>query len=505
MLETLSQGFLKARQLLQGQTTLNQGNIESALQQVRLSLLEADVEYNVVQRFLQRVQQQAVGKLVQTSVTDKRGQKHRLSASEHFVGICADELEALMGSEHVTLTLPSGLATIMMVGLQGAGKTTSSVKLALHLQQQGRRPLLVAADTSRPAAAQQLQVLAQKAQLPVHSVAGQTPLQLCEGGLQQAKQQHCDVVILDTAGRLVANESLMQQLQQIKHSTKPHASLLVLDAMIGQEAVHTAQQFDQRLNLDGFVLTKLDGDARGGAALSIREVTGKPIRFVGMGESIEALEEFRPQGLASRILGMGDVVSLSKDFAKHVDEQQAQQDVQRLLKGQINLQDMLKQIRMIRKMGPLRGIVERLPGMQDLLATGASLQENALQHMEVMILSMTPQERLQPDLISKQKSRLRRIARGCGHSEKEVSSMLQRFGTMRQTMHALGRGSLPGLSKGLPSNPMAGTAVHALGAPPSVAAATQLTPQQRLQDRQDKKRKRKLQQKARKQNKKKRR
>ncbi|MEM7588823.1 MAG: signal recognition particle receptor subunit alpha [Myxococcota bacterium] len=509
MLETLSEGFLKARNALRGQTKLTQDNVKSALQQIRFSLLEADVEYKVMERFLRRVQEKTLGKVVRTSITDHKGQKHRLNPAEYFVGVCSDELEALMGADNVKLSLPPQLASIMMVGLQGAGKTTSTVKLAQHLQQQGRRPLLVAADTSRPAAVEQLQILAQKVQLSVHTAAGQTPLQLCQEGLQKAKQQGYDLVLFDTAGRLVVNESLMQELEQIKRTTKPFASLLVLDAMIGQEAVHTAQEFDQRLNLNGFILTKLDGDARGGAALSVREVTGKPIRFVGTGESIDAFEEFRPQGLASRILGMGDVVSLSKDFAKHVNEQEAQQDAQRMLKGQMNLQDLLKQLRIIRNMGPLRGILERLPGVQELFAGGASLQENALGSMESIILSMTPQERLQPHVVCEQQSRLRRIARGCGHAEKEVLSLLKRFNDMQKTMHVMGRGSLPGFARRAVPSSLESSSLDFLdgqqGLPNLPIAAPHDSKGAQHPDRQEKKRKRKLKQLGRKKNRKKRR
>ena len=510
MLETLSQGFRQARKALRGQTKLTESNVAAALQQVRLSLLEADVEYGVVKRFTQRVSDKAIG----TTVAQNADRTKQLNPEQHFVGICHEELVTLLGDKAEPLALPQPLACIMMMGLQGAGKTTTTAKLALHLQRQGRRPLLVAADVSRPAAVQQLQILGKQANIPVYTQANLAPPQLCEQGMQHASSHGYDLVLLDTAGRLAMDDALMGQLQEIQERTNAHARLLVLDAMIGQAAVQTAQEFDKRLNLSGFILTKLDGDARGGAALSIRETTGKPIRFVGTGERLEALEAFRPEGLAGRILGMGDVVGLSQEFAQHVDEEKAQQDTKRLLQGRFTLQDFLSQLRLLKKMGPLRGIMERLPGMQDVLGANANLNEDSFKHIEAIILSMTPTERQQPTLC-RHKSRLQRIARGCGRSVKDVRDLLKRFETMQNVVTKMGKqkglwNRLTGMGQATGMPQMPGSLANPEAMLPS--------PDQSYQDgmgqgpaasmprvcKQDKKRKRKLQAKARKHNRKKR-
>ncbi|MEM7496168.1 MAG: signal recognition particle protein, partial [Myxococcota bacterium] len=398
----------------------------------------------------------------------------------------------------------------------GAGKTTTTVKLALHLQRQGRRPLLVAADLSRPGAVQQLQTLGRQTNIPVYTQADLTPPRLCEQGVRYAREHGRDLVLLDTAGRLTVDDALMGELQEIQALANADTRLLVLDAMIGQAAVQTAREFDKRLNLDGFILTKLDGDARGGAALSIRETTGKPIRFVGTGEGPEALETFRPEGLAGRILGMGDVVGLSQEFARHVDEKQAEEDARRLLQGRFTLQDFLAQLRLLKKMGPLRGIMERLPGMQDLLGTNTNLDESGFKHIEAIILSMTPAERRQSALC-RQKSRLQRIARGCGRPVKEVRDLLGRFEAMQNVVTNMGRqqglwsrltGGV-GQAMGAPRIPGSPTLPGAAFPPPDQSPPGGSASQGHGADiprarKQDKKRKRKLQAKARKHNRKKR-
>lgn len=447
MLETLSSGFKSAKNLLKGQRELSLANVSEALAEVRLSLLEADVEYNVVKSFLGRVQEKALGKTVSISAKANK-QKLNLSPAEHFVGICLEELEALMGPVDTSIRLSKPIASIMMIGLQGAGKTTTTGKLALHLKKRGFRPLLVAADVYRPAAVEQLKVLGESVGAPVFSDGTLSPVQLCKSARQKAKEHQCNIILFDTAGRLAIDERLMVELKEIKEQTNPDNIFLVVDSMIGQDAVLTAKEFDRLLGIDGFILTKLDGDARGGAALSIKEVTNKPIKFVGMGEKLENLEEFRPHGLASRILGMGDMVGLVKDFEDHVDQEKAEKDAEKMLKGQFSLQDFLDQLKTIKKMGPLQDLVEKLPGASDMLPAGKQVDNKELIKFESIVHSMTKLEREKPELIQKQKSRKERIAKGSGRSVADVGALLKRFTMMRQMMAMMG--SQPGLLGKIP-------------------------------------------------------
>jgi len=315
VLETVSKGFKAARNKLQGRAEITTEVVDDALRDIRVSLLEADVSFEVVKRFVARVREKAVGEVVDTKVRTERGAL-RVTPQDHFIKICHDELEALMGPVDTSLRLgergrPTG---VMMIGLQGSGKTTTAGKIANRFLKEGKRPLLVTADVQRPAAVEQLQILGERLGVPVFHEKGLRPPELCRRALEAAQRDHQQVVIYDTAGRLAIDEELMVELEEIKRATAPENVLLVTDAMIGQDAVKTAGEFDRRLSIDGFILTKLDGDARGGAALSIKEVTGKPIKFLGMGEALDRLEEFRPEGLASRILGFGDIVGLVKDF-----------------------------------------------------------------------------------------------------------------------------------------------------------------------------------------------
>src|SRR5262249_47360977 len=330
--------------------------IDESLRDIRISLLEADVAFEVVKSFVARVREKAIGSTVQTTITDKQGRRHKVSAGDHFIKICHDELEALMGPVDTSLRFKpkGGVTSIMMVGLQGSGKTTTAGKLASYLQKMGKQPLLVAADIYRPAAVEQLQILGKRLSVPVYSQPDTPPAELAAKGIEAARAQKCDVVLIDTAGRLAIDQELMDELGQIKSTIHPDDILLVCDAMIGQDAVRTAAEFDRRLALDGFILTKLDGDARGGAALSIKEVTGRPIKFLGIGESLDKLEEFRPDGLASRILGFGDIVGLMQDFEQVVDEKKAEEDAKKLLSGTFSMKDFVEQIRTVRKMGPLK-------------------------------------------------------------------------------------------------------------------------------------------------------
>ncbi len=440
MLETISEGFSAAKNILRGVSVINENNIANALKAVRLSLLEADVEYSVVNSFINQVKERALGLNVKTSLSDKKGRTHKLSPSEHFIGICHEELTALMGPATIELKLNKSLNSFMMVGLQGSGKTTTSAKLAnLLASENKKRPLLVAADIYRPGAAQQLEILGQRSAIPVFHLENASAEQICQAGLKKAHELNCDVVIFDTAGRLAIDEKLMSELDNIKNIIKPDHIFLVIDAMIGQDAVKTADQFNKRLDITSFILTKLDGDARGGAALSIKQITHKAISFVGMGEDLNSLEKFRPEGLAGRILGMGDVVSLAKDFEKHVDEKDAEEDMKRLIKGSFSFNDFIKQLNLMRKIGSFQSIIDRLPGMKDLMPKGAKVDEREFTKFESMIFSMTKQERDRPDLLVKEKNRRQRIASGSGRKLPEVDIMLERFMLMRQMMQLAGK------------------------------------------------------------------
>ncbi len=440
MFETLTQGFRNARLKLQGRTVLSEDNISEALRDVRVSLLEADVDLAVLKTFLSRVRERSVGEVVKVKAPKTlpgMPPGFEVTAGDHFVKICHDELVALMGPVDETFDPRGHPAVIMMCGLQGSGKTTTAGKLARKLMKEGRKPLLVAADIYRPAAIDQLMTLGRKLGVPVFSIKGMKPVDLCNLAVSQARNVGRDVVIFDTAGRLAIDNALMDELVQIRKRTTPDEILFVCDAMIGQDAVRTAAEFDRLLDFTGFVLTKLDGDARGGAALSIKEVTGKPIRFLGIGEGLDKLEEFRPDGLASRILGMGDVVGLVKDFEEHVTAEEAEADARKMLSGQFTFDDFLKQLEMIQKMGSLKDLIGKLPFFGDMQIPDDALDDGELTRVKAMIQSMTNQERREPDLLSSL-GRVRRIARGSGHSEQDVRDVYERFGMARDMMKNLG-------------------------------------------------------------------
>jgi signal recognition particle subunit SRP54 len=434
MLETLTQGFTAARERLAGVRELAEDNVAEALRDVRMSLLEADVDLSVVREFLERVKERALGEKVDTRVRDAAGNLVRVSPGQHFVKACHDELVALMGPVDTTLAKARGVTSIMLVGLQGVGKTTVAGKIARHLQKNGRRPLLVAADVYRPAAVQQLQTLGGSLGVPVHAGAdGDAPAAICRAAADRARDGGHDAIVYDTAGRLAIDDELMRELEEIAAATEPANTLLVCDALMGRDAVTVAKAFSERLRLDGLVMTKLDGDARGGAALAAKAVTGVPIKFLGTGETLDRLEEFRPEGLASRILGMGDIVGLVKDFEEHVDEREAERDAARLLKGQFGLDDLLKQLKMVQKLGPLREVIAKVPMMG---ALADQVEESQITRVESLIRSMTPDERRRPELIDK--SRARRIARGSGRRSSDVRELVSRFEQMREMMSGLG-------------------------------------------------------------------
>jgi signal recognition particle subunit SRP54 len=450
--EALTRGFREAQNRLAGLTELNEKNVQAALREVRLSLLNADVELGVVKRFLERVEKTALGKTVQTRVRHG-GQTHRVGASEQFVKICHEALVGLMSHDgDPVVYAPKGRTGVMLVGLQGSGKTTTAAKLARWFEKEGKRPLLVAADMQRPAAVEQLKVLGAQIGVPVFNLPGENPIKICASAGAEAKNLDCDVIIYDTAGRLAIDEPLMKELGDVKIAVSPQNIFLVVDAMIGQDAVRTAKGFNERLGISGVVLTKLDGDARGGAALAVKEVTGAPILFVGMGETTDKLEPFRPEGMASRVLGMGDVVGLMQDFEEVVDQKQAEEDALRMMQGKFTLDDFLNQVRMIQRMGSLKELVDKVPGMGAMLPPGAeaNLDDGELSRIEAIIQSMTRVERADPNALVREPSRVRRIAGGSGQTEEAVGELVQKFLFMQQMMSGMGQnmgllGNVPGL------------------------------------------------------------
>jgi signal recognition particle subunit SRP54 len=487
MFETLTKGFRTAKQRFQGLAELDEATVDEALKDVRTSLLEADVGFDVVQDFCQRVREKATGVIVKIRASSKE-KVRRVSPEDHFVKLCHDELIELMGPIETGLKYAKkGPTGIMLVGLQGSGKTTTVGKLARYLEKNHKRPLLVAADVYRPAAIDQLQILGKQLNIPVFSIPGASPPDICEKAVRVASESGRDVIIFDTAGRLAIDEPLMQELSEIDKRVQPANILLVIDAMIGQDAVGTAKAFNDRLNLDGVILTKLDGDARGGAALSVKAVTGKPIKFVGMGESSDRLEEFRPDGMASRILGRGDVVGLIQQFEDVVDEEKAEQDAKRMLQGKFDMNDFQEQLSVLKKMGPLGDMIDKIPGMSDAIPAGTQIDDRELVRIGAMISSMTKDERRHPERFvvtsweeiveggrRKKKrsafydlSRLKRVARGCGHKEQEVADLLNRFAMMRQMMVQIGQSTglmskIPGFKQMAQAKKMMGMDVNQL-------------------------------------------
>lgn len=437
MLDILSGGFRVARQKLTGKASLSEANIDEAIGEIRKSLLEADVEYGVAKDFLAKVKAEALG----TAVNLRAGsgaQRVRVTPADHFVQICKNELESLMGAHDATIQFAVNRpTTIMMVGLQGSGKTTTTGKLAHYLMtKHKRKPLLVAADIYRPAAVEQLKVLGKKLNIPVFHIEGAKPQEICEKAQLKAFELDCDVVILDTAGRLTIDSELMAELDEIKARAKPDNIFFVCDAMMGQDAVTTAKSFNDRLDISGVIMTKLDGDTRGGAALSIRRVTGKPLKFLGMGEDLARLEEFRPEGLASRILGMGDVVGLMEDFDRvHTGDKEA--EMMKLLDGQFTFKDFYQQLSMIQQMGSLKDVMAKLP-IQGLIPKDAKFDDGELVKIKAIIDSMTEQERINPSVFNE--GRVRRIAKGSGTKTKDIHDLLKKFKSMRQMMGMMGKG-----------------------------------------------------------------
>ncbi len=440
MFDTLSEKLEGVFKRLGGKGKLTEADVDVALREVRLALLEADVNFKVVKEFLARVRARAIGEEVMQSLTP----------AQAVIKIVDEELIATLG-EPAKLDL-SGNAphVVMLVGLQGSGKTTTTAKLALNLRKSGQRPLMVAADTRRPAAIQQLQMLGRQLDIEVHAEDARVPPpQICINALKRARESAYSVVLLDTQGRLHIDDELMNELAQVKAKTQPQEILLVADAMTGQEAVRVADEFNKRVGLTGLILTKVDGDARGGAALSIRSVTGVPIKFLGVGERSDQLEPFYPDRLASRILGMGDVLTLIERAQQNLDQEQARQAAEKLLKAQFDLEDFLGQLQQIKKMGPISQLMGMIPGFSQVMKeVPEDLTDKQMKRVEAIINSMTRQERHQPDLLNAR--RRQRIAKGSGTTVQEVNDLMRQFKQMQRLMQQFGKGKGRG---GLPRIP----------------------------------------------------
>ncbi len=446
MFDTISGKLQNAFRNLRGLGKISEANIGDSLREVRLALLDADVNFKVVRDFIERVKTKSLGQEVIQSI----------QPGQQVIKIIHDELVELLGSSNAGLNLRNNPSCILMVGLHGSGKTTSSGKLARLIHKQGRAPMLIAADVYRPAAMDQLETLGQQLDIPVFLRKGETDvLKIARDGMAAAAAQNRNTLIFDTAGRLQIDEPLVQELVRLRDLVKPDEILLVLDAATGQEAVNVATHFDQALNITGSVLTKLDGDARGGAAMSLKAVTNKPIKFAGVGEKLEDFEPFHPERMASRILGMGDLVSLVEKAAEAVDLDDAKRMEEKMRKGQFTLEDFLDQLRQMKKLGSLETIVGMLPGGSQMLKeSNLTQQEKEFRRMEGMICAMTSKERRNPQILNAR--RRQRIAKGSGVSVAELNTLLNRFGQMQQMMKKMGKfqrmmakmGGVPGMMPG---------------------------------------------------------
>ncbi len=425
MFENLSEKLERSFKILKGQGKITEINVAETLKDVRRALLDADVNYKVAKNFTDTVKAKAIGQNVINAVKPQ----------ELMVKIVHDELAQLMGGETAQVNLSGNPSVILMSGLQGSGKTTFSGKLAKKFKsEKGKRPLLVACDVYRPAAIEQLKVLAQQIEVPVYTEEGnKNPVEIARNAIEYAKRNHLDLVIVDTAGRLAVDEQMMDEIEAIKKAIKPQETLFVVDSMTGQDAVNTAKEFNDRLDFDGVVLTKLDGDTRGGAALSIRTVVTKPIKFVGTGEKLDALDFFHPSRMADRILGMGDIVSLVEKAQQQFDEKKARELQRKIAKNEFNFNDFLGQIQQIKKMGNLKDLAAMIPGVGKALKD-VEIDDNAFKGIEAIISSMTEKERVNPSIING--SRRRRIAAGSGTSLQEVNRLLTQFEQTRKVMKA---------------------------------------------------------------------
>ncbi|HEX9635329.1 MAG TPA: signal recognition particle protein [Candidatus Limnocylindria bacterium] len=439
MFEALSARLQAVTDRLRGKARITEADLDVALREIRLALLEADVNFKVVKEFVARVRAQALGADLLSG----------LHPGQQVVKIVHDELVAILGGERHALRLDGKPSVVMLVGLQGSGKTTTAAKLAVRLRKDGKHPLLVAADVYRPAAVDQLVQLGDQIGIEVHSRPVGTPaLEVARSGMEAARQRGLDVVLLDTAGRLHVDEPMMDELVRIAGAVTPAETLMVVDAMTGQESVRVAEAFHHRLPVTGLILTKMDGDARGGAALSIRSATGLPITFIGTGERTDGLEPFHPDRLAQRILGMGDILSLVERVQESVDGDEAERVAQRMMESRFTLEDFRSQLSQVKKLGPIGQVLQMIPGAGQMAgAAQQAVDEGHLQRIEAIIDSMTPEERRHPELIKA--SRRRRIAAGSGTTSADVNRVLKQFADMQKLMRQLGNGRLPGLGGGM--------------------------------------------------------
>ena len=430
MFENLNEKLERSFKLLKGQGKITEINVAETLKEVRRALLDADVNFKIAKSFTENVRKKALGLDVLNSI----------KPSQLMVKIVHDELAELMGGKFVDINLKGNPTVILIAGLQGSGKTTFSGKLAKMLKsKKGRHPMLVACDVYRPAAIEQLKILGQQIDVPVFTEEGNlNPVKIAVEAIRQAKLLGNDVVIIDTAGRLAIDQQMMNEISAVKDAVKPHEILFVVDAMTGQDAVNTAKEFNDRLDFDGVVLTKLDGDTRGGAALSIRSVVDKPIKYVGTGEKLEALDNFHPERMADRILGMGDIVSLVEKAQEQFDEDEARKLQQKLAKNQFSFNDFLKQIQQIKKMGNLKDLAGMIPGMGKALKD-VQIEDDAFKHIEAIIYSMTPAEREDPGILTG--SRRKRIADGSGTNIQEVNRLIKQFAETRKMMRVVSQGN----------------------------------------------------------------
>ncbi len=433
MFQSLSERLSAAFSKFRNRGKLSEADVRAGMREIKLALLEADVNFKVVKEFIASVTERAVGSQVLES----------LVPAQQVVKIVNEELTRIMGSTQSKLEIsPKPPTVVMMVGLQGAGKTTHTAKIAALMKKQGKSPLLVACDIYRPAAIKQLEVVGEQVGLPVFTMGDkQSPVKIAEAAMKYAHKNGNDMVFLDTAGRLHVDEDMMQELCDIKKAVNPTEILLVVDAMTGQDAVNVAQTFHEKLDITGVVLTKMDGDTRGGAALSVRYITGKPIKFVGTGEKLDMIEPFYPDRMASRILGMGDVLSLIEKAEQAFDEKKAAELEEKLRASAFTLEDYLDQIRQVRKMGSLEQLIGMMPGVKPGALKDAKIDEKQIDHIQAIILSMTPKERAKPDLLNA--SRKRRVAAGSGTSVEEINKLLKQFDQMQKMMKQFSSGKMP--------------------------------------------------------------
>ncbi len=429
MFENLSDRLQNVMHKIKGYGRITEDNISEMMREIRLSLLEADVNYKVVKEFTNNVKEKALGMDVNS----------KLSPGEEFVKIVKDELIELLGGEHAPLYTLGNPSILMLVGLQGSGKTTACGKLANYLRKKkSKKPLMVACDIYRPAAIEQLKQIGKELNIEVYTEGKIEPLEIINHALEYAKTNNFDYVLIDTAGRLQIDEKLMEELKDIQSNVKLDETLLVIDAMMGQDAINVINGFNENLDLTGVILTKLDGDTRGGVALSVRHLTNLPIKFIGVSEKMDGLTEFYPDRMASRILGMGDILSMVEKIQDEIDEKEAEKSAKKMLKGNFDLEDFLDQLKQIKKLGPLENIIKMLPGAKKMGLNNVEIDPKKMTHIEAIILSMTPEERHNPEILKA--SRKQRIAKGSGTTVTEVNQLLNQFEQMKKMMKMMGNG-----------------------------------------------------------------